>query len=83
MPLSKDANRVPLQVFAPNDIVSVGTTVDCNGIAAIMFTQDTNFSLVSGGAALPFKAGEAVGVRHLVECYIDVAQDIGIMLEDR
>ena len=79
MPLSKDANRVPLQIFAPNDIYDAPTVVDCNELTAIMVTEDTNFSLVSGGPSIPLKAGDCIGVAHLAECHIDPAQTIGVM----
>ena len=80
MPLSRDNNRVPMQIFSPDGAFdAVSGTVDVEDFNAITPGGVVNYRVRAADPWLPLQAGDVLGVAHLLTIDIDADVTLGFM----
>jgi uncharacterized protein YaiE (UPF0345 family) len=80
MPLTKDANRVPMQIFSPDGAFdATAGTVDVENIDAISPGGAVNYRVRAADPWMPLQAGDVLGVGHLLTVDIDADVTLGFM----
>jgi hypothetical protein len=78
--LSRDKNRVPMQIFAPDGAIDVTAgTIDVKEYSAISPAVSINYRVRPADPWMPLNPGDVIGVGHLVTVDIDADSVIGFM----
>jgi hypothetical protein len=78
--LSRDANRVPMQIFAPEGAIDVTAgTVDVKEYSAISSSGNVNYRVRPADPWMPLLAGDVLGVDHLITIDLDGNVTLGFM----
>jgi hypothetical protein len=78
--LSRDKNRVPMQIFAPEGAIAVTAgTVDVKDYSAITTNADLSYRVRPTDPWMPFVVGDVLGVGHLVTIDFDTDTTIAFM----
>ncbi len=80
MPLPRDANRVPMQIFSPDGAIdATAGTVDVKDYSAITPGGVVNYMVRPADPWLPLQPGDVIGVGHLLTIDIDADVTLGFM----
>ena len=78
--LSRDRNRVPMQLFAPEGAIDVTAgTIDVKDYSAITAKNDLMYRVRPTDPWMPMVMGDVLGVGHLVSIDIDTDTTLGFM----
>jgi hypothetical protein len=78
--LSRDKNRVSMQIFAPEGAIAITAgTVDVKEYSAITADGNVNYRVRPADPWMPLLAGDVLGVGHLITIDLDGDVTLGFM----